>query len=152
MTSIAGVLTLGKQWRAREISKTWCPGPNKHHFPTCFFSCILKLTKGQTWRVGGPVLARRPPFENPCSMECPNALHLATLTCLTAWNTRSSCESISVKVLICARLTFSLYPKATISSKAKISSNEWSNISCSSIALQYSGIWNEGMATTLETN
>lgn len=61
-------------------------------------------------------------------------------TSLTALNTFSSWESISVKVLICARLTFSRYPRATISSKAKIKSKQCSDISFSSKARQYSGI------------
>lgn len=61
-------------------------------------------------------------------------------TSLTALNTFSSWESISVKVLICARLTFSRYPKATISSNAKIKSKQCSDISFSSKARQYSGI------------
>ena len=62
-------------------------------------------------------------------------------TCLTAWKTFSSCESISVNVRICAKFTFSLYPRATISSKAKMREKAWSAISDSSKLLQYSGIW-----------
>ena len=45
-----------------------------------------------------------------------------------------------MKVLICARLTFSRHPMATISSKAKIKSKQCSDISFSSEARQYSGI------------
>ena len=42
------ILYPGGSWRAKESLKTDAQGPNKHHFP-CFL-CILKLTKGQTWR------------------------------------------------------------------------------------------------------
>ena len=39
---------------AKGHSKVDVQEPNKHHFPPYMFLLILKLRKGQTWKVGGP--------------------------------------------------------------------------------------------------
>ena len=63
-------------------------------------------------------------------------------TCRTASCTFSSWESISIKPLIICGLTLSRYPRATISSNAKIKLNAFSAIPISSTEWLYSGICN----------
>ena len=74
--------------------------------------------------------------------SCDFRIAIATWKCVIelkkAWmkSTFSSCDSISVKTRIWLRLTDSRYPRATISSKAKRSSNALLETSVSSIVLE----------------